>query len=139
MFLLIVYDANGKEIATGTGFLVSNDGNLITNHHVIAKAHKMVAKAENGGLFPIAGLLAVNAANDLALLKLEGKNLTSLPLGSSEKVEAGVRIVVIGRPLGLEEFVERMKEKLEELSAEPHERGKIAGRGNATVGLGVDV
>ncbi len=102
VFLLIVYDANGKEIATGTGFLVSNGGKLITNYHVIAKAHKMVAKAENGGLFPVAGILAVDAANDLALLKLEGKDLTSLPLGSSEKVEAGIRIVVIGSPLGLE-------------------------------------
>lgn len=59
-FLLIAYDANGKKIATGTGFLVSGDGRLVTNHHVIAEAHKMIAKAENGGQFLIGGILATH-------------------------------------------------------------------------------
>jgi len=50
VLLLVVSDASGKEIATGTGFIVSSDGKLITNHHVIEGAASMVAKAENGGL-----------------------------------------------------------------------------------------
>ena len=50
VMLLVVSDAAGKEIATGTGFLVSSDGKLITNHHVIKDAVSAVAKAENGGL-----------------------------------------------------------------------------------------
>jgi len=58
VMLLVVSDANGKEIATGTGFLVSSDGKLITNHHVIENASSAVAKAENGGLFPVEGVLA---------------------------------------------------------------------------------
>ena len=49
VMLLVVSDADGKEIATGTGFLVSSDGKLITNHHVIEGAASAVAKAENGG------------------------------------------------------------------------------------------
>src|ERR1039458_10115208 len=72
VMLLIVSDASGKEIATGTGFLVSSDGRLITNHHVIENASSVVAKSENGGLFPVEGVLADDPKNDLVLLKLKG-------------------------------------------------------------------
>jgi S1-C subfamily serine protease len=115
VMLLIVSDSNGKEIATGTGFLVSSDGRLVTNHHVIENAASAVAKAENGGLFPVEGVLADDPKNDLVLLKLKGKaesdetqpirpaaNLPFLPLGNSDKIEVGTRIAVIGSPLGLE-------------------------------------
>src|SRR5437016_5910734 len=77
VMLLVVSDAAGKEIATGTGFLVSSDGKLITNHHVIENAASAVAKAENGGLFPIEGVLADDMFIDLAVLKLKGSNLPS--------------------------------------------------------------
>jgi hypothetical protein len=89
VMLLVVSDATGKEIATGTGFLVSSDGKLITNHHVIEKGATAIAKGENGGLFPVAEPFAAKgwvsprsecrsevetplscAANDLVLLKL---------------------------------------------------------------------
>jgi S1-C subfamily serine protease len=80
VMLLVVSDATGKEIATGTGFLVSSDGKLITNHHVIEHAASTVAKAENGGLFPVEGVLADDPKNDLVLLKLKGKDLPFLSL-----------------------------------------------------------
>jgi tetratricopeptide (TPR) repeat protein len=102
VMLLVVSDATGKEIATGTGFLVSSDGKLITNFHVIEKAASAVAKAENGGLFPVEGVLASDPKNDLVLLKLKGKELPFLTLGKSENIEVGTRIAVIGSPLGLE-------------------------------------
>jgi S1-C subfamily serine protease len=51
VLLLVVSRRQRREIATGTGFLVSSDGKLITNHHVIENAASAVAKAENGGLF----------------------------------------------------------------------------------------
>src|SRR5882724_8061200 len=102
VMLLVVSDADGKEIATGTGFLVSSDGKLITNHHVIEGAASAVAKAENGGLFPVEGVLGDDPKNDLMLLKLKGKDLPFLPLGNSAKIEVGTLIAVIGSPLGLE-------------------------------------
>ena len=100
--LVIVSDANGKKIATGTGFLVSSDGKLITNHHVIENAASAVARAENGGQFTVEGVLADDPKNDLVLLKLKGKDLPFLTLGNSDKIEVGTRIAVIGSPLGLE-------------------------------------
>jgi cytochrome c-type biogenesis protein CcmH/NrfG len=102
VMLLVVSDAAGKEIATGTGFLVSSDGKLITSHHVIEHAASAVAKAENGGLFPVEGVLADDPKNDLVLLKLKGKYLPFLTLGNSDKVEVGTRIAIIGSPIGLE-------------------------------------
>ena len=115
VMLLVVSDAKGKEIATGTGFLVSSDGKLITNHHVIEGGASAVAKAENGGLFPVEGVLADDPKNDLVLLKLKGKaesdetqpihpaaNLPFLTLATNGKIEVGTRIAVIGSPLGLE-------------------------------------
>ncbi|MGD1018720.1 MAG: trypsin-like peptidase domain-containing protein [Verrucomicrobiia bacterium] len=100
--LLVLSDANGDEIATGTGFLVSNDGKLVTNYHVIENAANGAAKAENGDLFPIEGVLASDPKDDLALVKIKGNDLRFLTLGNSEKVEVGSRIAVIGSPLGLE-------------------------------------
>ena len=102
VMLLVVSDANGKEIATGTGFLVSSDGKLITNFHVIEKAASAVAKAENGGLFPVEGVFASDPKYDLVLLKIKGKELPFLTLGNSDKIEVVTRIAVIGSPLGLE-------------------------------------
>jgi tetratricopeptide (TPR) repeat protein len=102
VMLLVVSDANGKEIATGTGFLVSSDGKLITNHHVIEGGASAVAKAENGGLFPVEGILADDPKNDLVLLKFKGKDMPFLLLRKNENIEVGTRIALIGSPLGLE-------------------------------------
>jgi len=102
VMLLVVSDANGKEIATGTGFLVSSDGKLITNFHVIENAASAISKAENGVLFSVEGVLASDPKNDLVLLKIKGNNFPFLMLGKSEKIEVGTRIAVIGSPLGLE-------------------------------------
>jgi len=102
VMLLVVSDATGKEIATGTGFLVSADGKLITNFHVIEKAASAIAKAENGGKFEVEGVLAADPKNDLVLLKIKGKDLPFLTLGKSDNIEVGTRIAVIGSPLGLE-------------------------------------
>lgn len=56
VWLPVVSDANDKEIAAGTGFLVSSDGKLITDHRVIENAASAATKAENGGLFPVEGV-----------------------------------------------------------------------------------
>jgi tetratricopeptide (TPR) repeat protein len=102
VMLLVVSDSKGNEIATGTGFLISSDGKLITNCHVVRDAASAVAKAENGGIFSVKGILAADPKRDLVILQLQGKEFPCLALSSSAMVEAGTRIAVIGSPLGLE-------------------------------------
>lgn len=102
VMLLIIYDKAGNKIGTGTGFLISNDGRLITDHHVLEGGASAIARAENGGNFAVEGLLADDATNDLSLLKLDGKGLPFLSFGHSDKLEVGTRLAVIGSPLGLE-------------------------------------
>ena len=102
VMLLVISDANGKEVASGTGFLISADGKLITNYHVVERGTIAVAKAGNGGLFPVEGVLASDPKNDLAVLKIAGKGLPFLTLSTSNNIEVGARIAIIGSPLGLE-------------------------------------
>ncbi|NBT89266.1 MAG: LysM peptidoglycan-binding domain-containing protein [Verrucomicrobia bacterium] len=102
VYLLAIQDEDGEVKGSGTGFLVSPDGLLVTNHHVVAGAKQILAKAENGGLFPVIRVVATDPANDLALLQLEAKDLPCLTLAPPNSAEAGTRIAVIGSPLGLE-------------------------------------
>jgi serine protease Do len=102
VYLLAIQDEDGEVKGSGTGFLVSPDGLLVTNHHVVAGAKQILAKAENGGLFPVVKVVAADPANDLALLELEAKDLPCLTLAPPGSAEAGTRIAVIGSPLGLE-------------------------------------
>ena len=67
VFLITTADRNGNALASGTGFLVSKDGYLVTNHHVIRKAASAVAKADNGSTFHVEGILATDLERDLAI------------------------------------------------------------------------
>jgi len=102
VYLLAIQDDDGEVKGSGIGFLVSSNGLLVTNHHVIAGAKQIIAKAENGGLFPVLRVVASDPGNDLALLQLEAKGLPCLTLAPAGSAEAGTRIAVIGSPLGLE-------------------------------------
>ena len=102
VYLLAIQDEDGEVKGSGTGFLISPDGLLVTNHHVVAGAKQILAKAENGGLFPVVKVVAADPANDLALLQLEAKDLPCLTLAPPSTAEAGTLIAVIGSPLGLE-------------------------------------
>ena len=102
VYLLVLQDEDGKTIGAGTGFLVSSDGLLVTNQHVVAEAHTIIAKAENGGLFPITRIVVTDMRNDLAILEIKAKGLPFLSLAPDGSADAGTRIAVIGSPLGLE-------------------------------------
>lgn len=98
------YDAKGKPIKLGSGFLVSSDGRVITNYHVISGAHKVAVRVE-GKEFPVVGFLHVDKANDLSLLKIGGRSFTPVRIGSSENLSVGSRIYVISSPRGLENSI----------------------------------
>jgi hypothetical protein len=103
--LIVVSDANGKPILEGSGFLVSADGRIVTNHHVIACASSATVKLNNGAFFPVEGIISDDPGHDLALIKVSGKNLPFLNLGDSDSLAAGQHVLAIGSPLGLENSV----------------------------------
>jgi hypothetical protein len=105
VFCVIVYDKAGKPLAQGSGFFVDKKGKLVTNFHVIEGAATAVAKASNGAFYPVEGILGVDKTNDLAVLKVSGSDFTFLPLGDSDAVQVGDKVLAIGSPLGLEDTI----------------------------------
>jgi V8-like Glu-specific endopeptidase len=100
--LIVISNSAGQETALGSGFLVSADGEIVTNNHVIKEAHSAIVKLSNGAFFPVSGVLASDADKDLAVIKVNGKNLPFLALGDIDKLHVGDHVVAIGSPLGLE-------------------------------------
>jgi S1-C subfamily serine protease len=99
--LLTIYDGAGQKLGTGTGFFVSADGRVITNHHVIRDAVKVTATLSNNRIVAVVGVLGDDAKRDIALLQAEIQDAPALPLGESKKLRAGDEVAVIGSPLGL--------------------------------------
>ena len=101
VLLLRVLDRAGREISSGTGFYSSTDGLLVTNHHVISSAHRVVAIPAEGAPLEIRGVVAEDEVNDLAVLRVDRQGTSPLPLARGQVLEPGERIVVLGGPLGL--------------------------------------
>jgi S1-C subfamily serine protease len=100
--LIVVYDSAGRPTATGTGFLISQDGILATNAHVIKAGTGAVAKTEDGRVLRVVGVMGSDMKNDVVLLKIEGTNLPYLVLGKSASLSVGEKVAIVGSPLGLE-------------------------------------
>ena len=89
--------------ATGSGFVVSRDGTILTNAHVVAGATKVSVQFADKHVVD-ATILGRDESTDLALLKVKGSanELTPLPLGTSRTVQVGDPTIAIGNPFGLE-------------------------------------
>lgn len=89
----------------GSGFVVRPNGLIITNHHVIANSSHILITFPSGEVYDKAFVLAEDQAKDLALLRVEGAGLLSLPLAGSAEYEIGTEVVLIGAPKGLSSSV----------------------------------
>jgi len=97
------YRQNGtekKEIGGGTGFVVSADGLIVTNKHVIVDDEAEYTVLMNDEKKYPAKVLAKDPVNDIAILKIDAKNLKPLPLGESSKLKVGQTAIAIGNALG---------------------------------------
>ncbi|WP_445150136.1 S1C family serine protease [Baekduia sp. Peel2402] len=88
--------------ATGSGFVVSSDGKIITNEHVVDGATAVTVKLGTGGKTLSAQVVAADASKDLALLKVDGTDLKHLDLGDSSSLQVGNDVYAIGNPYGLD-------------------------------------
>ena len=96
------FDSRGEQLTRGSGFFVESD-RIVTNRHVIEGAYRAEVHSSTGAVFPVRGVLAVDAEGDIALLKIDvpANQIRPLPLDKTSPQE-GESVVVIGNPLGLE-------------------------------------
>lgn len=85
----------------GSGFLISDDGLILTNYHVINGAWSATARLPDERLLNVSGIVAVDPAADLALIKADGKNTPAVEIAAGEMPLVGAKVYAIGSPQGL--------------------------------------
>ncbi len=85
--------------ASGSGFILTEDGYIVTNYHVVEGATSIEVILHNDTTYP-AELVGNDATNDIAVLKVEAADLPAAPLGSSSALNIGDMVAAIGNPLG---------------------------------------
>jgi len=112
---VVLIDVNGIKDgksfdAEGSGFIISSDGKIVTNYHVIDMATSGTVTLNDGTKYDIISVLGYGkdeqfGDNDLAVIKINAYNLPVCVLGDSDKVQLGESVVTIGSPLGLQNSV----------------------------------
>ena len=85
--------------ASGSGFILTEDGYILTNHHVIEDSSSITVSTYDGKSYD-AELIGYDAANDIAVLKIDAQGLTPVVIGDSDNMNVGDTVVAIGNPLG---------------------------------------
>ncbi len=93
-----------KQQGTGSGFLIRPDGYIVTNYHVIQNADKITVNLKGGKKYD-AKVVGADRKYDLAILKINAKNLPYLEMGDSDRLQIGQWVVAVGNPYGLHETV----------------------------------
>jgi serine protease Do len=89
----------------GSGFIISEDGYILTNNHVVGDVDKITVGLQDGRTFTDAKLIGTDPESEVALIKVDGHNFPVLPLGDSSKADIGDWVIAIGNPFGLNETV----------------------------------
>lgn len=92
---------DGKQAGLGTGFVIAAEGLIATNLHVIGEARPISVQFLNGKQYDVKEVYATDRQMDLAVLKIEAKDLTPLPLAEPDSLKQGAAVVALGNPQGL--------------------------------------
>jgi len=92
----------GAQEALGAGFIISSDGLIATNRHVIGNARRLQVRLSDGSAQDVVEIHATDPSLDLAIVRIEKKDLHPLPLGDSDTVKQGAEVIAIGHPQGLQ-------------------------------------
>lgn len=93
-----------RQIGGGSGVIVDPEGYILTNHHVVSGADKITIRLYDGREL-IGTVRGTDPRTDLAVVKVDGKNLPAAILGDSDEIEVGEWAIAIGSPFGLEQTV----------------------------------
>ncbi|MBQ5783588.1 MAG: trypsin-like peptidase domain-containing protein [Bacteroidales bacterium] len=93
-----------ESVNSGSGVIISKDGYIITNNHVVSGATAIEVTLTNNKKFS-ANLVGADAATDIALLKIDGVDLPTLPMGNSDELRLGEWVLAIGSPFNLRSTV----------------------------------
>lgn len=94
-----IYGQVSQTASSGSGFIISENGYVVSNYHVVEGASKLTVLTSDGKEYD-AQLVGYDAANDLAVLKIEGEGFPYVKLGSSDALSVGDQVLAIGNPLG---------------------------------------
>ena len=93
-----------KEHALGSGVIVTKDGYIVTNNHVVAGATKIIVKLHDGRKYT-AKLIGTDPKTDIAIIKIDAKDLKPITIADSSKIKVGDIVLAVGNPFGLGETV----------------------------------
>ena len=93
-----------KREATGSGVIISPDGYIVTNNHVVNGADELTVTLNDNREFS-ARIIGTDPNTDLALIKINGKNLPTLPIGDSDNLKVGEWVLAVGNPYNLSSTV----------------------------------
>ncbi len=88
--------------ALGTGFIISSDGKIATNLHVVSEFHQAGVQLASGEKFDSFTIIAFDQRKDIAIIKIPGFDLPTIALGNSNNIQVGEPVLVMGSPLGLQ-------------------------------------
>ena len=94
-----IFGQQTESASSGSGFIYTADGYIVTNQHVVANASSINVTLYNGDTYP-ATLVGSDSDYDVAVLKIDAKDLPAVTLGSSTDVNVGDTVLAIGNPLG---------------------------------------
>jgi len=99
--LIETYGDNGKVSGSGSGFLVSVDGRILTNFHVIAHSKRATVRLANEDAYDTVEVIDVDKRKDIALIKIKAVNQPFVKLGHSSTAQIGDKLYTLGNPLGV--------------------------------------
>ncbi|AFY59225.1 trypsin-like serine protease with C-terminal PDZ domain [Rivularia sp. PCC 7116] len=89
-----------QQRGNGSGFIISSNGEILTNAHVVDGADRVTVELKDGRKFN-GQVLGEDPVTDVAVIKIDADNLPTVPLGDSERLQPGEAVIAIGNPLGL--------------------------------------
>ena len=94
-----IFGQVSETASSGTGFIISSDGEILTNYHVVENAKSLTVTTSDGTQYD-ATVVGYEADSDVALLKIDATDLPTVSLGSSNELGVGDQVAAIGNPLG---------------------------------------